>query len=422
MGEIKSILIITIVTLFIPSYEFVTAHAGGPSVSPSAAASASASASGFGAVSAAASASVSTDASHAGGEFMENLGYVDVDTYNRAPREIEFVDFDAEAQETFRQNLLVEVNKHAYLYDRSDVDRILSDEYSVMKYLHQRNYDPKRAYKLAVDNLRWRAKNGISGLSAADFPCDLFSQGLIFESGQYSHEYDKRTRTYVQGGQVIWIRLKTLGNLVKELESLSPARLATSTYNAARKATRKIKKDTKRMFGYRDHVQRPPIMSSRSVENDSTIQLILKSIVWWLDDWEQRHPPGTQATLVLDFEDSADAFSSFTIGEFFIKLDDLFPAMFDRIIGFRFKVSFWSVKDKLSMFNRIFKSRFVSSVETDRKLKFVSRKPQLSKYMPSVDERGFSMLPPHVSGIYDRPLYQVPYGCQAEPMYYQNQG
>lgn len=306
-----------------------------------------------------------------------------------------------------------EFASHPHLYDAKDAADLINDPDSVMAglFLNQRSNNWERAYWLAVDTLRWRAKMGINQLTASLFPCDLFRLGLIFEDG---NAYN--------GNPVIWVRLGALGSVIKQMEKLTPKKVTSFAYNTLRSAAKKSKRAYRRARRSRkrrqQNVEKAPMIENLTVKNDQTISNVLRAIAWWLNDWRSRQPVDTRATLVLDFENNDYALSSWSMGEFFIGLDDHFPDMFEQVIGFRFKPKLWSLHSPISMFNRIFKSRIQSSPETDAKLKFVKLEPEISSFMPRVDANGFTMLPEHVAGNSQPdclgPTREPPAGCQED--------
>lgn len=323
-------------------------------------------------------------------------------------------------------------------YDQADVDNLLLDPRSVYatQFINQRSGDWRRAYKLALQTLKWRARLGVSHLEAHMFPCDLFSLGLIFESG-YTHNRDE-AGAYVTGNPVIWIRLGALGSIINQLEKFTGRRLASfavstvhSVANSARTLKDRLIHPHRRgllhphtappptsLDGLGVHSPPPPRRHENlSVKNERTITHVIKSIAWWLEDWQRSHAPGAQATLVLDFESTDFAFASHSISEFLIKLDDHFPDLFDQIIGYRYKYKLKSIHSPISLMNRIFSARVKSSPETDRKLKFVRHEADISAYMPRVDVSGASMLPDYISGkesLCMGPTHVPPAGCQAQ--------
>lgn len=304
--------------------------------------------------------------------------------------------------------------------DHEDLENFLEERgtTSAARFLEQRSQNPRRASRLARRALKWRHELGVSRMSASQFPCDLFKMGLIFESGR-AH---KRLASgqFLATTPVIWIRLAALGSIIKRLERPTPARLLSFTYHAGRSSLRRFRKlmrralrRQRRLSGAGAPKRRPAPIRNLSAANNEPLQQVLDSIVWWLEDWARRHPD-TRATLVLDFENTDFAFASWSTSEFFVKLDDMFPDLFEQIIGFRFKPKLWSLHSPISMLNRIFKSRVSSSPETDRKLRFVNSEPNISEYMPRVDSQGFTMLPEHVSGVCVPPDEQkAPPGCVA---------
>jgi len=326
-----------------------------------------------------------------------------------------------------KQKLVNLANENPTLFDRQDVEDFLNDVGSCAanRFLNQRQGNVRRAFGLTKSALKWRNDIGLNRLRAEDFPCDLFKLGLIFEHGRAHHQAaDGR---YVETNPIIWLRLGALGSVVKQLERFTPSRLVSYAYNAPRtaivRASHSIRSRTRRMnnrvrsggASRRSNYYIRPMIANMSVKENQTINHVLKAIAWWLNDWVNRNPESARATLVLDFEDSDFAFASWSIGEFIIKLDDLFPDLFDQIIGFRYKPKLWSLHSPISMFNRIFKSRISSSRETDMKLKFVTKEPQISAYMPRVDSQGYTMLPAHVSSTCLGPDdSKAPAGCQPE--------
>lgn len=342
-----------------------------------------------------------------------------------------------------KQQLANLASANPHLFDAEDVRKFLNDEGSsaANRFLNQRQYNLRRAFGLTKSALKWRKDVGLNKMEASDFPCDLFKLGLIFEHGRAHHQ--GADGQYVETNPVIWLRLGALGSIVKQLERLTPSRVVSYAYNAPRNliskarhavSSRRSKRRARRhqqssqaaaaaaVAGpavainnnhNNPHIQ--PMIRDMSVGEHDTINQVLKAIAWWIDDWVKRNPEDARATLVLDFENTDFAFASWSIGEFLIKLDDLFPDLFDQIIGFRYKPKLWSLHSPISMFNRIFKSRVSSSPETDRKLKFVTTEPQISAYMPRVDSQGFTMLPAHVSGSCLGPdESKTPAGCQAQ--------
>lgn len=320
--------------------------------------------------------------------------------------------------ERLKESILEKANNDPNLFDPEDVEGFLNDHgvLAAERFLNQRSDNWRRAAGLATSTLTWRKNMGINQLQASDFPCDLFTLGLIFEYGRAHHQISDGH--YVEGNPVIWLRVGALGSVVKHLEKLTPARLLSYGYNAPRDALSYVAKAVSRRTRRRrrDHRRKNErLIRNYSVKENHSINHILKAIMWWLNDWVLRNPEYAKATLVLDFEGTDFAFASWSIGEFFVKLDDLFPDLFDQIIGFRYKPKLWSLHSPISMFNRIFKSRVASSPETDRKLKFVSTEPQLSMYMPRVDSKGFTMLPEHVSGTcVGSDDTKAPIGCLQE--------
>lgn len=317
-----------------------------------------------------------------------------------------------------RQYVQTEAQANPKIYDYRDLQEFLEEDegHYVGKFLKQRSNHVGRAYKLAWQTLRWRHKMALRNLGPQDFPCDLFELGLIFESGVAHHK--EANGQYIKGNPVIWIRLGALGGIVKERkEKFSAKRMWSSVYHSVKTAGSKTKTTTQKTFRQATSAPgaaRGPLVESMSVKDDKTMTHIERAIAWWLENWRQTHGPDAKATLVLDFENTDFAFSSWTMGEFFISLDDYFPDMFDQIIGFRYKPSLWSLHSPISMFNRIFKSRFSSSPETDRKLRFLSQEHQIGSYIPRVDQQGFTLLPDHVSGNCVGPVHRAPAGCQRD--------
>lgn len=320
------------------------------------------------------------------------------------------------ALDRLKQTILNDANINPSLYNPDDLQSFLDDlgPLGAHHFLVQRSFNWRRAIRLARSVLKWHNVMGTSHLTSAHFPCDLFELGLIFESGRTHHQVDNGQ--YVDGNPVIWVRIGAFGNAVKHLERMSLQRIVSYAYNTPRDAIHKVHRAVSKRVSRRARARSPKVTDQRvirnlSVKENETINHVHRAITWWINDWVRRNP-NTRATLVLDFENTDFALASWSTGEFFLKLDDRFPDLFDQVIGFRYKPKLWSIHSPISMFNRIFKSRIQSSPETDRKVKFVRTEPLISKYMPRVDSRGFTMLPPHVSGACMEPDRAMgPAGC-----------
>lgn len=307
------------------------------------------------------------------------------------------------------------------LFEAEDVRKFLNDEGAVAanRFINQRSNNVRRAFGLAKSALKWRKEAQLASQTAASFPCDLFRMGLIFEHGR-AHQRLAQTGEFVETTPVIWLRLGALGSIVKQLERFTPSRLVSFAYNAPRNLLLGARNSARRL-GRRARARqlargagepRAPLVGNKSARLNQSLGHLLKAIAWWLDQWVARNSEEARATLVLDFEESDFAFASWSVGEFLIKLDDLFPDLFDQIIGFRFKPKLWSLHSPISMFNRIFKSRVASSPETDRKLRFVANEAAIAAHMARVDSQGFSTLPAHVSGTCQAPdATKAPAGC-----------
>lgn len=309
------------------------------------------------------------------------------------------------------------------LFNPDDLQSFLDEKGALgaTRFLNQRSQNCRRASKLALSVLKWRKAMFLSEMNADSFPCDLFEMGLIFESG-HSHD-QKVSGEYTETNPVIWIRLGAVGSIVKKLEEFTPNRMISAAYYAPKVAWRKIQDSVSHRRQRHLRVSRferrqarraakQSVVKNFSARENESLTHVLRAIAWWLDDWIKRHPSNAKATLVLDFENSDFAFASWSVGEFFVRLDDRFPDLFDQIIGFRYKARVWSLHSPISMLNRIFKSRFSSSPETDRKMRFVDDEPKMGAFMPRVDASGFTLLPEHVSGACLAPdKSKAPAGC-----------
>lgn len=362
------------------------------------------------AASAAASTSVANSALAPSSQLMNQNMMYEANIENTNPT--------GDALQSMKQAVMNAINLQPQLYYQNDVEEFLNDPtgWSSIRYLNQRSYNWRRSAKLAVKNFRWRKQMGINELDGSMFPCELFKLGLIFEHG-VSNQLIDENGVALGGSPIIWLRLGALGNVVKHMEKLTTKRMASFAYNTVRNAEHKARGFfRKHLFGNAQPIaEGTPIIDNMSMKSDTTIQYILRAIAWYIDDWEHRHPPGTKATLILDFENTDFAFSSWSMGEFFVELDDHFPDLFDQILGFRYKAKLWSLHSPISMFNRIFKSRLSSSPETDSKLKFISNEPKLSEFVTRVDRNGFSMLPGYIYGDCLGAVNPAPATCQQNP-------
>lgn len=307
-----------------------------------------------------------------------------------------------------RKSVMEEVSTRGDIYDRDDIEMFFNGDRgsTAEKFLLQAQNDWRRAYKLAVQTLRWRAHNGISHLRASDFPCNLFNLGLIFEEG-----------TSRSGRPVIWIRLAALGSVVKYMERIDPRTLlrrappyalnkASSLWAKARYLLSSSRRD-----GLVQTERKVPFVEPYSMSRKGGINHVLKSIVWWLDEWQKEHDAHEDATLVLDFENTDYAFSSEVLAGFFLKLDDRFPTMFDRVIMYRYRPHITSMHSPISALNLLVRSHLRSSMTTFSKLSSVRHEADISKYIARVDVDGKLLLPKYINGECVGPIYEKPDGC-----------
>ena len=330
-------------------------------------------------------------------------------------------DVGATALNLLKQQVLMESQNNPHLFDPNDVQNFLNEAGAVAasRFLAQRSYNARAAAKLAVETLKWRKGMFLSTLKPAHFPCDLFELGLIFQYGQ-SRISDEIGQ--YGGNPVIWIRLGALSSIIKHLERPRPTRVLSFAHNTPRTAFSRLReKHTTRKSrrGYavmERNTSRQRIIPNMAMKEHHTVSHVFRALSWWLDNWVWTQPPNAKATLVLDFENTDASFASWSSGDFMIKLDDHFPNLFDQVLGFRYKPKVWfSPQSYVSMLTRVFKSRVSSSFETDRKLKFISREPQIGNYIPRVDVNGYTMLPEHVSGECVGPdKNKAPVGCQLD--------
>lgn len=328
------------------------------------------------------------------------------------------------ALERLKQSISAIAGSHPGLFDPVDLDNFLNDRTSISatRFLKQRSYNPRRASRLAQRALKWRRALGLSQLTTEQFPCDLFKLGLIFEEGRAHRR--QTNGLYVESNPVIWIRMGALGAIIKQLERFSVARIGSFAYSMPRASLHKVSNAVRSVVQRfdrgrltrrerRERRNQRALVNNLSVEENGTLQHVLKAIAWWLENWAKQNPD-SKATLVFDFENTDFAFTSWSVGDFFMQLDDMFPDLFDKIIGFRFK-SLWSAHSPVSKLVRFFKSRISSSPETDAKVIFSPNERQLSEFIPRVDTQGFTMLPEHVSGACMSPdNSKAPSGCKED--------
>lgn len=301
-------------------------------------------------------------------------------------------------------------------FDQYDIDDIMrgSDRF-LLRYLNQRNFDLAQTRELILNVLHWRKRFAINQLYGRQHACDLFNSGLIFEQ--------KLTQTKKESAKaVIWIRLGALGEAIKTLKEnghFSKRKALSSEMNMAKQTVKKLVEVGKKNIGKKAHEHKEigqPMLDDkqpdpRSLINDSSLQFILHSIAWWINDWDHHHPT-SKATLVLDFENSNGAFSSSSIGSFLIQLDDRFPDLFDQIIAFRYAPPLtWSLREKVGMLNRLFLSRVAASDKTNTKIKFVGHKDEVEKYISDQRFKGMNDIPEHVLKTCTRRSYPLPEAC-----------
>lgn len=343
-------------------------------------------------------------------ELRELPGYV--------PGEEETLPFDSSLN-LLRKGFMEEVQAHPHLYDSEDIEIFFNSDrgQTASNFLIQRDGDWKKAYRSAVKTLRWRAMNRIAKLDASDFPCDLYSLGFITEHG-LTRPVAKSDKIVIPSEPIIWIRLGALGNIVKHLERYSPRKMAATTWNSLEKARSKLLSWTswrRRQGLVQEHGLRTYQFEDRSLSRNPTIQHALKSIAWWLDNWRSTNTPGAKATLVIDMENTDFAFSSKSVANFFIGLDEKFPNLFDQILLYRYRFKSTSlIHSPVSMINRIFRTRVSSSMATFNKIRIIRHESDINSYMPRVDSNGHSLLPDFVSGDCSGPIYEKPIGCHED--------
>lgn len=302
-----------------------------------------------------------------------------------------------------------------YMYHPVDVNLLMAGQHptlSLGRFIRQRSYDLSRAAGLVIETLGWRARMKLPEMSAANFPCDLFKMGLIFEYGVARNVIPDGK--HVEGSPIIWLRLRALGKIIKYLERLTPTRVTSAIANTPRSAWYKVRKAfslaPRSVYRHSARQSSSPIVRDLSVRNDDSVMHVLSAIAWWLDEWTRQNP-GKKATLIMDFENSDYAFASWTVGDFLVKLDDHFPDLFDQIVGFRYAAKLWSLHSPISMFTRIFKKTVQSAPETDMKLKFIKPDTQIYNILPIHHEHGHVMLPPHLAEPCVPRDYPAPAGC-----------
>lgn len=337
---------------------------------------------------------------------------------NYIPGEEETLPFDSSLN-LLRKSMSEEVNANQQLYDADDVETFFNGDRGLIapNFLIHRDGDWKKAYKLAVKTLRWRARNGISKLTASDFPCDLFSLGLVMEYGK-TRSMARSDSTMIPSEPVIWVRLGALGSIIKYLERYRPRSVATGAMNMFRRGRSKLSSWMSFSERHNPLQQRDPRIHhfrDQSMSQDPTIQHVLKSITWWLDNWRKSNNPGARATLVLDMENTDFAFSSKSVANFLVGLDDKFPELFDRVILYRYR-SKWNsfIHSPVSMINRIFRTRVGSSMATFNKIRIVAHESDISHYIPRVDSNGTLLLPEYITGDCLGPIYEKPAGCRED--------
>lgn len=304
------------------------------------------------------------------------------------------------------------------LFDEQDMNQILrGSNRLLMRYLNQRDFDVGQAHKLAVNVLYWRNKIQIHKPRMASIACDLYKDGLIFE---------QKVTPLIHGESspqkpVIWIRLGALGEAVQALKSnahFSARKAITAKKNVAKLSLNKIldvAKKTASRHAHEPHeiseVELKHDYDPTALMNDASLNLVLTSIAWWLNDWDIKHPE-QKANLVLDFEGNNSAFGSSSIGTFFIQLDDRFPDLFDQIIAYRYEPpTSWTLPHKVGYLNRIFFSKVAASDKTNKKIKFVEKKADVETYISDQRSKGTNDIPEHVLKTCVRRSYQVPEFC-----------
>lgn len=340
-------------------------------------------------------------------------------------------DMDVRSEQAIRalRELLVrDISAQGDFFNAMDIEDLMHGPGRLLqRYLIQRDFDIPKTRDLIINVLAWRKKMAINQLDGREIACELFRLGFIFEqkSAQTGRE---------SANPVIWIRLGALGEAVKAIKSRrhsSPIKALTSDVKMVKTTARKIfdgaarrgpSKRLARMVASGDGGAQIKDDSTdpRSLANDATLQLLLRSIAWWINDWDQHHPL-SKATLLLDFEESDTVFSSSSIGSFLIQLDDRFPDLFEKIIAFRYATpATCFLKNQVSYLNRVFLSRVAASDKTFKKISFIGHKDEVQKYISDQRVKGANDIPEHVLKTCTHRSYPLPQSCSAPSSPYSN--
>lgn len=290
----------------------------------------------------------------------------------------------------------------------------------LVRFLKQRGANIQEAAKLAVESIIWRQRLDLSNRTY-NILCGMLQSGLIFEQKILMTRQEARR-------PVIWIRLGALSNAVKSRESIiSPKKAIKANLRVVRKALKRGRDLTNEILSGERGDQRnyssslsqssnDPISTLtsdwQSLANQSDFRTVLRTIAWWLDNWDRTHP-WTRATLILDLENTYSALTSASISEFIFKLDDYFPDLFEKIVVYRYKVDLLSVKGQISTFNSYFIPQTLSK-QTREKLVRVNNEVDLEPYISSDIIKGKINLPVHAQRNCSRqPAYPLPEQCQS---------
>lgn len=315
-----------------------------------------------------------------------------------------------ELQASIRQTLDQELSN----LDSKYCENFLNDD-MLRRFLKQNNSDVIMATKFAVESIKWRLQMNIMG-QEAPILCPLFRHGLIFEQrrNQMNEESDK---------PVIWIRLGSFSEAVRKYSRFTLPEAITPTIRTAKKLLR-ITNDKLRKFVFNREGSKPDSkwksavenlnLDSRALSNKPDIKLVLSSIAWWINEWDQKHPT-MKATLVMDFENSASVLSSSSLSDFFMRLDNYFPDLFEKIIFYRYSHGLMSVYGHMGDFNMTLQ-RSALTPQSRAKVEMVENEEELRKFIASGKIKGFTDIPGHAQEHCIRETFNEPDICKTSDL------
>jgi hypothetical protein len=81
---------------------------------------------------------------------------------------------------SIRQQVRSEIESNPDLYDLDDVQKVLTNDFYIVRFLRWTRGDPKRSLSMILKTFQWRKSSGLIYRTAADFPAEFYAAGALF--------------------------------------------------------------------------------------------------------------------------------------------------------------------------------------------------------------------------------------------------